>query len=138
MINAYDTLRDFLVAQSNITTLTSTRIWAEMDTPPGSYKPSDGAAIVFKMRPGIGPDSSNSILHSSFQFKFYGPTIDVAWAVCRATSDRLFDASLFGASFQSAIEIDGQSVPEPQTDWPVVLAFYETWMRSGLPVYSPT
>lgn len=139
MIDAPDVLRDFLLLQSNITTLVGTRIWAELDTPPKGYTPSDGGAIVFKARPGIGPDATNSILHSSWQFKFYGPTIYVARNVYRATADRLFDASLFGASFQSAIEAEGQSIPpESATDWLFVLAFFETWMRSGLPVYSPT
>ena len=138
MIDAADTLRDFLLTRSTITTLVGTRIWAEMDEPPKGHKPSDGPAIVFKARPGQPLDYSSAILHTSWQFEFYAATVGGAHALCRVTTDVLFDASLFGATFQSAAEVGAQRIPDPLPGWVVVLAFFETWMRSALPLYSPT
>lgn len=137
MIDEADVLRDFLVARPTLIPLVGTRVWAELTYPPKGYKPSDGEAIVFKARTGAA-DSTNALLRTSWQFKFYGATVPAAHLVYRTTADILFDATLSGASFQSAIEVGGQSIPEPETGWPVVLAFFETWMYSGLPTFTPS
>ena len=138
MIDAPDVLRDFLLTQPSITAMLSTRIWAEMTYPPTGYKPSMGAALVFKTRSAAGLDTTGAILHNSWQCKFYGADIYIARSAYRTVADVLFDAALFGATFESGMEGDSQSIPEPVTDWPVVVAFFETWMYSGLPLYSPT
>lgn len=137
MIDAPDTLRDFLLTKTTITALIDTRIWAELDEPPVGYKPSQGGAIVFKARGGA-PDTTGAILRNSWQFKCYGADVYAIRAVYRALADVLHDATLAGASFASGLEVAGQMLTEPRTNWPYMLSFFETWMRSGLPTYTPT
>lgn len=136
MIDAPDVLRDYLLTKTAITTLVGTRIWAQMTYPPEGYKPSQGGAIVFKIRGGA-PDYTSANLVLPWQFKSYGLSIYIASAIDRALADVLFDAN-GGGIISSRMEQAGQSIPEPQTDWPCILSFYETWMRSGLPLYVPT
>lgn len=135
MIDAADVLRDYLLTNTAITTLVGTRIWAPMTYPPDGYKPSQGAALVFKTRGGA-PDYTQAHMLLSWQIKSYGATLLVASALDRAVADALFDAR-WGDILESSMEQAGQSIPEPDTDWPCILSFYATRMRSGLPIPVP-
>ena len=135
MIDAPDILRDYLLSRSAITTLVGTRIWAQMTYPPSGYKPSQGAALVFKTRGGA-PDYTQAHLLLPWQLKSYGATIYIASALDRAIADALFDAR-WGDILESSMEQAGQPIPEPETDWPCILSFYATRMRSGLPIPVP-
>lgn len=143
MNDAPDILRDYLLTQTPVTALVGTRIWAEMDEPPElspKYTPTVGPAIVFKSRGGQ-PDSTNAILHISWQFKVYGLNTTANNNAQRRTYRALMDAMhdpLGRGGIQANIEVAGQTLIEPGTEWKYILMFAETWMRSGLPLYVPT
>lgn len=123
MINPPQLLREFLTAQSAITTAFGTRIWAEVDAPQPGYKPSAGKALVFKIRDGYIPTETAAYLAFSFQFKCYGPNELAAYQGYMT----LFDALNFAANqhIKSAeAEVLGQSLREPDSNWPYVLAFF--------------
>lgn len=136
MIDAGDVLRDYLLTKTAITTLVGTRIWAQMTYPPAGYKPSQGAALVFRT-PAGAPDYTNAHLLIFWYFKSYGATLLVASALDRALADVLFDAR-WGDILESSQEQVGRPIPEPDTDWPCILSSYATLMRSGLPIPVPT
>lgn len=126
MIDAPAVIRSYLVTQTALTTLTGQRIWPERSRPIAGYKPADGGAIAFKIRGGqllySGQAASPSV-----QFKCYAADELGANAVYRA----LFDAlnNKHGSGIKSAYaETLGQTLTEPETEWPFVLAFYTVWL----------
>lgn len=126
MVNVHDNIRDYLLTVPAITALTSTRIHAGRDIPPKRYSPTDGACIVFKMRGGQAI-AMNSHMNPSVQFKCYGLTESLASALGRA----LFDAFNTGGNqyFKSVeVEVLGQILDEPNTEWVFDLSFYRFWM----------
>lgn len=139
MIDAPTVIRNYLLNQIAVTELVDeARIWKQATYPPAlnpKYTPSQGAALVFKTRGGA-PEYTNAHLLLSWQFKSYGATIEIASALDRAVADALFDAR-WGDILESSIEQVGQPIPEPDTDWPCILSFYATRMRSGLPIPVP-
>lgn len=129
MIDALALIRTHLLANTALAALVSTRVYAGRDVPPPGYKPSDGAAITFKLRGGQ-PDYDDALLNPSVQFRCYGAT-ELAADVCyRALYDALHNAH--GASvLHGEIEIAGQSLEEPETAWPFVLAYFTVMLRQS-------
>ena len=125
MVDAPQVLLTHLNTLTRVTTLTSTRIWAETDTPPPGYTPADGAAICFRRRGGDADvTQEGGVLRDSYQFKIYGPTPLAANAAYRALFDGLHLGGGVGL-ISAALEAAGQTLREPETDWPFVLTFFE-------------
>lgn len=135
MTSVDETLRvlEFLQAQTAITSLTSTRIWADRLNPPPGYKPADGVAICFKVRGGVDLDPS-VIMDPSFQFKIYGHADNVSDEVtCRAAARVLHDNFQERAN-EHILTVRRETLPvtlqEPETNWTYVLVFYKVMVRS--------
>ena len=145
MNDAADIVRDYLLTQSAITTLTgegaAARIWAELTYPPSaganSYKPSDGGALVFKSTPGSF-DAANALLRTRWQFKVYGRDVYQIRSLYLALMDALHDTRGRGHILSSQPAGPGTMLNDPGTEWPFMLVFIETTIYSGLPLYSPT
>jgi hypothetical protein len=95
-------------------------------------------SIVLGVRGGQGNRRNNiPEVAPSFEFKCYGETMEAAWEVFRALHDFLFGKQNVWISVASAYLIDatedtfGQSVIDPRTNWPFVLAFWTLKFRSG-------
>lgn len=130
MIDIPDAIRDYLVSQSALTTLTSTRIWAERSIPPAGYNPAQGGAIAFRNRGGT-IIYGGGMAGPSVQFKCYGATEQTANTVYRALFDVLNNKS--GGAIKSAfMEVPGQTLTEPDTTppWPFVLTFYTIFVNT--------
>jgi len=126
MIDAPTVLHTFLSAQLSLTALTGSRIWKEHVVPPVGYKPSQGKAIVFRARGGQ-LDYSRNVLESSWQFKCYGSSVGDAQTLYRALVVALDDKQ--GAGLASALlEIAGQTLIEPESNFEYVLCFFSTIM----------
>ena len=124
MIDTSEVIRDFLAIQPQVTGLTAQRIWGERDTPPEGYSlGNDGPAICFKRRGG-GVDYESVVLRPSVQFKVYGRTELEANQVYRALFDVLGRANT-GLILAAELETQGQTLYEPETDWPYVLVFFK-------------
>lgn len=132
MIDAPDILRDYLLTKTAITALVSTRIWAELTYPPTGYKPADGGAIVFKSATG-GFVGANTIVRNRWQFKVYGPDVYAIGAVYRVLMDVMHDVRGSGIK-SSGPEAPGTMLEEPDSGWAFMLVYFETRMKSGLPI----
>lgn len=137
MNDAAAIVRDYLLATPAIFALTGTRIWAELTYPPQGYKPNDGAAIVFKSTPGSF-DVANALLRTRWQFKVYGPQVYAIRDTYHALMDAMHDTRGRGEILSSQPAGPGTMLDDARTEWPFMLVFIETIVRSGLPLYSPT
>ncbi len=130
MIDLQSDLYTYINAQSSITTLTSTRIWAGHHFPPPTYRPNDGPAIL--MRPRGGNATYDRKVHTvSFQFKFYGEA-DNASLSPQASAQALYEAvyaaldeAQFGDCRYGSFSVLGQYVEEFPIGWTYILAFYD-------------
>jgi hypothetical protein len=111
------------VAQSSLTALTSTRIYAERNYPIPGYTPADGACVVFRSRGGRASYSS-AILTNSYMFKCYDVDEADANALYRTLYDVLHDGKGSGL-VRGGLEIAGQTLSDPMTGWVYVMAFFE-------------
>jgi len=121
MIDASLILYTYLT-QTTLTSLTGDRLWAERLVPLPDYKPHQGQAICFRSRGGP-IDYGSQLLRISFQFKCYGLDEARAMAGYRALFDVLHDAT-HQEMAHAGLEIAGQTLREPDTDWPFVLSFF--------------
>ena len=128
MIDIPDRIRDYLLAQSGVTAVTSTRIWAERDTPPTGYKPNTGGAVTFKVAGGA-PAYSGAYANVRVQFKSYGVDEAAANSVYRALYDVLKRGGGGGIK-SSTVETMGQTLEEPDTGWIFVLFFASFWVNA--------
>lgn len=126
MIDAPTILQTYLLSQTALIALTGTRIWKEHVTPPKGYTTAQGSAICFRARGGT-VDYSRAVLGNSWQFKCYGASVGAANVLYRMLFDVLDDAKGSGIHM-ALLEIAGQTLIEPGTEWPYVLCFYETMM----------
>lgn len=130
MINLSSDIYTKLVATSAITSLTSTRIWADRNSPPESYRPNQGPALCFAARGGrVAYDAR--VLRVSYKFKCYGETDHAsqspqlsAFNLYSALHDTFQDAVFSNVRFAGA-EVIGQPMEEFLLNWPYMLAFYE-------------
>lgn len=135
MIDAPAVLRAFLVADAPLVALTNTRIWAEATYPPSSasYKPATGAAIAFKSAGGPGLQAADTILAVRWQFKLYGPDEYAIRNAYQALVTRLHNVRGRGGILTSSLEVPGTMLTEQDTEWPFMLTYFVTRMRSRLP-----
>jgi len=132
VINTMSALRTYLAAQSDLTDLTSTRLWAALTYPPKGYVPSDGAAIVFNSRGGPGLTYNSQLLDESIQFKCYAADELAALSLYGVLVDVLHDGSGTGIR-NAALEVPGQMLQEPEpVGWPFVLTFFSVIFDSDL------
>jgi len=128
-VNETKVVLDFLLAQSALTAITSTRIWSDVDEPPEGYKPSVGVGICFKVRGGVDHDPS-VIVDPSFQFKVYGATEAIARQGARALHDN-FD----GLANKDILTVRRETLPvplqEPDAGWTYALVSYRVMVRSN-------
>lgn len=129
MIDASLILRTYLASQTPLTNLVSSRLWAERIVPLPDYKPHQGQAICFRSRGGP-IDYGSQLLRISFQFKCYGLDEARAMTVYRRLFDALHDAS-YQEMAHARLEIAGQTLREPDTDWPFVLSFFGCIFRNS-------
>jgi hypothetical protein len=130
MLDVHDIIRDYLLTQSGVTTLVSTRIYAGRDVPPETYALTDGPCITLRVRGG-NEDYEGALLTPSVQFKCYGATDYVANSVYRALDDALHGDGLSATLLHGEREVQGQPLEEPQTEWPYTLAFYQVMIRNS-------
>lgn len=135
MIDAAKVVYDYLAADPNLHNAISFRLWAEVNTPPASanYKPNQGAAIVFKSAGG-GIEAADRILRNRWQFKVYGPDPYIIRTAYLALADALHDTQGRGGIATSSLEVPGTLLSEPDTDWLYMYVFFETRMKSRLPI----
>jgi hypothetical protein len=136
MIDAAKTLRDYLLTQTALTTLNGTRLWAEVNEPPeeAHYKPTQGAAIVFKSAGGPGLEAGDTVLAVRWQFKVYGVDVYGIRNTYLALTDVLHDVRAKGGILSSSQETPGTMLQEPDTQWLFCLTYFQTRMRSRLPI----
>jgi hypothetical protein len=130
MIDTSAALRAFLLDQPELVALTDVRIWAERDTPPPGYTPSDGAAICFKPRGGPPPDEEAAVLSPSYQFKLYGQVGGLTSPEASAGElyGVLFDVLNYASAYilkSAVLEAQRQTLREPDTGWVYALCFYK-------------
>lgn len=122
IVDPASSLRTAILAMNSVTALVSTRVYAERDTPPVGYEPSDGRCIVFKAR-GDDFDEEAAVIGISYQVKFYGETEAQAYDLYRT----FYTAANFlksGSILNMVKETGGQTLIEPETQWIFVLAFF--------------
>ena len=116
-----------LQANAPLVAVVGGRIYAGTATPPNSYKPTQGACIVFDFRGG--QPAYEGMERPRLQTKTYGLTPYVAQAGYRALVDALHEVQ--GGNVRWAkLSTYGQNLLEPETDWHFVLAFFELMIRS--------
>lgn len=132
MIDIPQIIRDDLTADTNITALTSTRIWSERTTPAKGYTPSDGAGLCVAVRGGTTPyyRFDNNV---SLQVKCYAADEVAAQTLYRAVYDRLHFTTSADARppiLSAQCEVLGQTLEEPDTKWPFVVGFFSLIIRN--------
>lgn len=136
MINEHTILRTFLAADTDLTTLVSSRIYAGRDTPPVGYAPADGPCVVFRRRGGM-IDESSYMVTASFQFKCYGGGSNENQQILSAEEAyrTLWDALHYRASLAIAgVQEEGRGTPLTEqtadgAEWPYTLAFFRCQLR---------
>lgn len=127
-VNETKAVLDFLLAQSALIAVTSTRIWADVDEPPEGYKPSAGVGICFRVRGGLDHDPS-VIVDPSFQFKVYGATEAIARQGARVLHDNFNEKTN-----KDILTVRRETLPvplkEPDAGWTYALVFYKVMVRS--------
>ena len=127
MIEPQTIIQAFLAADSGLSALTSSRIYAGRDVPPKGYDPADGAAVAFRVRGGFH-DYDDALLVPSVQFKCYGASEVAAYACYRALVDALHNG--YSATIlHGEEETIGQSLEETGTEWRFVLCHFMVHIR---------
>lgn len=124
---------ELLQAQSALTVVTSTRIWADVDQPPSSYKPADGIGICFKVRGGTDGDP-RVLVHPSFQFKVYGTKPNESPELTVRNAARLLHDNLDEKTSKDILTVYREVMPvtlrEPDAEWIYALVFYKVMIRN--------
>lgn len=102
-------------------------LYAGLDVPPEGYKPSSGRAIVFKTRGGL-PSYEDERQWASLQFKCYGTTPLDAMTGYKNLYNTLNQSS-GSLILHAECEILGQPLHEPETNWPIVLTYFNVMVR---------
>lgn len=134
MIDAADTLRDYLLSDPALFALVSNRIWMGLSTPPPNvYKPSQGGALTIA-EASKNTEGADTILRKRWQCKAYGPDIYTIEQVDMALVAAMLAfaarrAGILGAELSGG----GPILPEAGSGWLFKPSFYETRMKSALP-----
>jgi len=129
MIDEMDLLRDFLLTVPGLTALVDDRIYAGRNVPPPDYRPTTGPAVTFRTRGGEG-DYEDALLNESLQFKCYGETAVEAHETYRALVDAL-NLACSANILHAELEVAGQQLEEPETLWPLTLAYFLVLFRQS-------
>lgn len=128
-VDLLDVVRDYLLADGTIAGLVSTRVYAGRDVPPSGYAISDGPALTVRVRGGrMAYD--DPLYVASVQTKCYGGTALAADTLYRAVFDRLHNGRN-GNILHAEIEMLGQQLEEPDTEWPFTLAYFMVMIRNN-------
>lgn len=129
MVNLSQDIYTKLSSVSAITTLVGSRIWADRNSPPESYRPNQGPAICFAARGGAVPYLSRMV-RVSYKFKCYGETDHAsqspqlsAFNLYSALYDALHDVPF--AHIRHAWGSPPQPMEEFLLNWPYVLTFFD-------------
>lgn len=125
-------IRTDLLADTAISNLVDTRLWSERTTPAKGYSPNDGHALCVAVRGGTTPyyRFDNNV---SLQVKCYGVNEVAAQTLYRAVYDRLHFTTSADARppiLNAECEVLGQTLEEPDTDWPFVIGFFSLMIRN--------
>ena len=134
MINAGKIIRDHVLDQAGVTTLVSTRVYAERSVPVAGYKPGDGACLCFQIRGGK-VDLGSKVLLPSVQFTCWAPATasQRAEVRCNVLYRALFDALESGGGngvLHSYLETLGQTLWHPDSGWPFVLCAFRILLNN--------
>lgn len=135
MIDAADTLRDYLMSDPDLFALVGNRIWMGISVPPKDvYKPSHGGALTIA-EASKGTEGADTILRKRWQCKAYGPDIYVIERVDMALLAAMlaFAARRYGI-LGAELSGGGPILPEAGSGWLFKPSFYETRMKSRLPI----
>ena len=134
MRDVHSAIRTLLVADSGLTALVNTRVFAGRDVPPPGTAPGDGACLTFRVRGGAGGyrgrDYEDALIVPSVQFKCYAASEIKAFEVYRALVDALHNGH-DGTVLHAEEAGVGQPVEEPGTEWRFVLSFFEVMVRAS-------
>ena len=127
MIDALSVIRTHVLTISAVTALVGSRVYAGEDVPPAGVLPGDGDCITFNVRGGLA-DYDDALLNPSVQFKCYSTSALNANTLYRALYDGLQNS--YGANVTHVeCEAIGQTLREPETEWPYVLSFWRFMLR---------
>ena len=129
MIDALALVLEYLEADAAFVSASGGGIFAGRDTPPSGYDPSNGPCTVFNVRGG-GPDYDDALLVPSVQFKSYGANELAANTCYKALCDALHNAHSTKVLW-AGIEVIGQTLEEPETDWFFVLSFFSVMLKQS-------
>lgn len=111
----------------SIPDFTTWQVAAGRDRPPADWKPSEKPLLLFKIRGG-DPTLEGDHWKVSFQFQIYGESEQEAFAHYRQLHNALQNSRPGGGYCRA--EFIGESLTDPETHWPFVLAFFQTWIRA--------
>jgi hypothetical protein len=120
MVDMEATLRAKLAANGPLVAAVGSRIYAAEKLPAG-YKPSVGGAVLFKVSGGSADYAIT--LRPTVQVRSYGLDEGAARQVDRLVFDALHDLQS-GNVLKVQVDILGQLVADPETDWRYVLSYY--------------
>jgi len=129
LVDLNSVIKAHLVTCADLADLISNRVYSARDVPPPGYDLDSGACVTFRVRGG-DIDYPDALHRPSVQFKCYGQNDREAWQVYRALYDALqntHSASILHAQ----LEVQGQSLEEPETDWPFVLTYFRFLIRES-------
>lgn len=121
-VDPHPLIADYLATVSQVATLTGTRIWAGEDTPPKGYEPTQGRAIVFRVRGGL-EDHSPHYARPSVQVKCYAPTRQTAYELALIVKAALSEMHLAGLPSGRAETLP--NLINEVNGWPMAVFFYE-------------
>lgn len=125
-IDPHPLITAHLLTISEVTALvgsgSAARIWQGEDTPPMGYEPTQGAAIVFRVRGGT-EDHSPHYARPSIQFKCYGPTRAAAYSLALTAKAALDNAPISGLPTGNPEGIP--NLINETNGWPMAVFFYQ-------------
>lgn len=121
-VDPHPLITEYLASVSQVTTLTSTRIWAGEDTPPKGYEPTQGGAVVFRVRGG-SEDHSPHYARPSVQVKCYAATRQLAYELALKVKAALGEMHLAGLPTGRAETLP--NLINEVNGWPMAVFFYE-------------
>lgn len=122
-------VRSHLAANGTLVADVSTRIYPGRENPPQGYNPSDGGCVCFAVRGG-DMQYEDAHVRPSVQFTVWNSSPLTAWSSYRKLFDALHEQHtehvLYGYQDQM-----GQSLRDPETDWPFVLTAFQLVIRNA-------
>ena len=83
---------------------------------------------------GGNVEASDTVLRNRWQFKIYGPQVYAINSAYLALADALYNTRGRGGILSSSLEVAGTMLAEPDTEWIFMLTYFETRMKSRLPI----